>query len=343
MEVIKAETREGEGGEMDVAGQYAHVMMQAWDLTKDERYLEEAKRAARSLKGLGFRMFYQANATLFAAGGLLRLWKKTGDEEFLHLSYVALANVFNHMWLWECNYGYAQHYKTFFALFPLKDAPYTAVYEELEGFAALHDYLQNYHGEIPEWLRILGPEFIRNLLYKASFYYPPNLPAEVMTEQPKTGEIDPKLWIPLEDTYDGWEQAGQVGQEVYGAGLPFGVIPRHYWHIPGEKFLIYVNYPIKQFSTVEEGKASFHVVGDARFTCHLRLIPTGRASLPTFRVQIEGNGALETLQGRETEEGHIEFTIPGDSDVVVAWTARESKPRSAAKNKNTNGRKGKKK
>ena len=90
---------------------------------------------------LGFNLFYQTNITLFGAGALLRLWKETGDEYFLQQSYVNLASAFNQMWLWECNYGYAEHYKTFFALFPLKDAPYTAVYEELEGFAAFHDYL----------------------------------------------------------------------------------------------------------------------------------------------------------------------------------------------------------
>lgn len=327
LEVIKAETKDGEGGEADVPGLYAHVMLQAWELTKEDRYLEEAKKAARTLRGLGFNMFYQANETLFGAGALLRLWKQTGDKLFLDLSYLSLANIFNNIWLWECNYGYAKDYKTFFALFPLKDAPYTAVYEELEGFAALHEYLGNYEGKTPEWLNILVPEFIRNMLFKGSFYYPPNLPQEAMTEEPKTGELDPKLWIPLEDIYDGWEKAGQVGQEVYGAGMPFGVIPRNYWRVPGEDFMIYIEYPIKDFSTDEPGKATFFVQGDPRLSCRLRLMPTGRKSLPGFEVQAQLDGHAEKLQGSETEEGHFEYEVFGHHQVTVNWSTAKSNSR----------------
>jgi len=341
LEVQVPETKEGAGGETDVAGVYAHVMLQAYQLTKEERYLEEAKKAARTLKGLGFNLFYQANITLFGAGALLRLWKETGDEYFLKQSYVNLANAFNQMWLWECNYGYAEHYRTFFALFPLKDAPYTAVYEELEGFAAFHDYFLQYSGEMPEWMRVLIPEFLRNMLYKASFYYPPNLPKEVMTEEPKTGELDLKLWIPVEDVYDGWEMAGQVGQEVYGAGLPFGIIPRHYWSVPDENFMIYVDYPITEFSTVHEGKAMFRVLGDPRLYCRLRIMPNSRGKMPKIEVTTERNENTETLQARETPEGHIEYELFGDRTVIVHWNTGERKR--ANRNKNKNGRKGRKK
>jgi hypothetical protein len=337
LEIIKGETKEGEGGETDVAGLYTHLMLQAWELTKEERYLEEAKKAARSLQDLGFNMFYQANETLFGAGALLRLWKVTGDELFLNLSYVSLANIFHNMWLWESNYGYAEFYKTFFALFPLKEAPYTAVYEELEGFAAFHEYLYHYHGELPEWLNILIPEFLRNMLYKASFYYPPNLPEEALAEESRTGEIDPKLWIPLEDMYDGWEKAGQVGQEVYGAGLPFGLIPRQYWRVPDQNFMIYLDYPIKSFSTVHEGTAMFRVLGDPRLSCRIRIIPTGKKPLPEFEVTTERDESMETLQGHKTDEGHLEYEVFGGRNVTVQWKV-------AQKNSNgkqsKNGRKG---
>jgi hypothetical protein len=224
------------------------------------------------------------------------------------------------MWLWECNYGYAKDYKTFFALFPLKDAPYTAIYEELEGFAALHDYLAHYDGDAPEYIKILASEFIRNLLYKGSFYYPPNLPEEVLTAEPKTGEIDPKLWIPLEDIHDGWEKAGQVGQEVYGAGMPFGIVPRNYWRVPNEDFMIYIEYPIQDFSAEEKGKATFHVIGDPRLSCRMRIIPNGRKLLPEFEVQTQLQGHRERLKGRETEEGHIEYEVFGDHMVTVTWS-----------------------
>jgi len=34
LEMVKAETKPGEGGEKDVAGLYAHIMLQAWNLRK---------------------------------------------------------------------------------------------------------------------------------------------------------------------------------------------------------------------------------------------------------------------------------------------------------------------
>ena len=58
LEVVKAETLPNKGGEKDVAGAYAHIMLQAWDLTHKKLYLEEAGKAAKTLEGLGFELFY---------------------------------------------------------------------------------------------------------------------------------------------------------------------------------------------------------------------------------------------------------------------------------------------
>jgi hypothetical protein len=123
LEVVKAETKPGEGGEKDVAGIYAHVMLQAWELTKKKRYLNEAEKAAKTLQGLGFTLFYQANNTAFAAGAMLRLFKETKNELYLELSYLCLANIFKNVHLWECNYGYGKHFPSFFSLFPLLLTP----------------------------------------------------------------------------------------------------------------------------------------------------------------------------------------------------------------------------
>ncbi len=320
MEVIKAESKEGMGGENDVAGQYAHVMMQAWDLTKEDRYLEEAKKAARSLQGLGFNMMYQANSTIFSSGALLRLWKETGDELFLNLSYLSIANIFNNMWLWECNYGYAKDYSTFFALFPLKDAPYTAVYEEIEAVAAFHDYLSFLDDSAPDSLKILIPEFIRVLMYKGSFYYPPVLPDEMISQEPRTGEINKKLWIPLEDIHDGREQAGQVGQEIYGAGLPFSLVTRHYRSVKEKGILIYLDYPALNYKDDEKDQLSFDVFGDPRLSCRMRIMPIGKKSLPVLEVEAEMDKQKMILKSVVTEEGHLEYEVPGGHQVHVKWS-----------------------
>jgi hypothetical protein len=111
-----------------------------------------------------------------------------------------------------------------------------------------------------------------------------------------------------------------VGQEVYGAGMPFGIVARNYWRVTGEDFMIYVDYPIEDFSSKEMGKATFHVLGDPRLACRLRIMPYGRKSLPDFQVQADFQGKKETLKGYMTEEGHMEYELFGDHTVTVNWS-----------------------
>jgi hypothetical protein len=116
------------------------------------------------------------------------------------------------------------------------------------------------------------------------------------------------------------------------------MIPRHYYPVPDGKFMIYIDYPIKSFSTVHDRQAMFRVLGDPRLSCRLRIIPTGRKGLPTIKVTTEREDGNETLQGHETEEGHLEFTVSGDRNVTVHWEANGNKSRSGKKNSSTNGR-----
>ncbi|HEY1163735.1 MAG TPA: hypothetical protein VGE90_01180, partial [Chitinophaga sp.] len=323
LEVIKQETEPGKGGEKDVPGLYAHVMLQAWELTGEKRFLEEAKKAAKALQGTGFSMFYQANNTAFSAGAMLRLWKITKNKLYLDLSYLCLANLFKNVWLWECDYGYAKHYPTFFALFPLNNAPYTAVYEEQEGFAAFHDYLHHAEGvDILPAAILLITEFIRHMLNKAAYYYPPKLPKEILADKPKTGEVDPKLWIPLEDMYDGWTKPGEVGQEVYGAGLAFGVVPRHYHAVPGH-FMMYIDYPVIDFSIKKDNTVHFTVMGNEQGHCRLLLLPLDDKPLPAFTV----SGPQGELEGKQHPDGYMEYGATGGQQLTIRWkdkTARRT-------------------
>jgi hypothetical protein len=105
--------------------------------------------------------------------------------------------------------------------------------------------------------------------------------------------------------------------------------------------MIYIDYPTKSFSTVHESKAMFRVLGDQRLSCRMRIIPTGRKAPPKLEVMTERAGNTETLQGRETPEGHIEYEVLGDRNVTVQWETKARKSRATQKNKN--GRKGSKK
>jgi len=318
LEVVKAETQPGKGGEKDVPGLYAHVMLQAWELTGKKRYLAEAERSALKLKGLGFELFYQANNTSFSAGALLRLYKITKKEIYKDLSYLCLANIFRNVKLWDCNYGYGKNFPSFFALFPLNDAPYTAVYEEQEVFCAFHDYLKNAEGEeILPSVRLLLAEYIRFLVERAVYYYPTMLPKEMLSDEVKTGEVDPNLWIALEDMHDGWEKSGEVGQEVYGAGNAFGILPRHYMQVEEAGFMIYTDYPTYGFSPKKHRPATFRLAGDGRLACRLMLVKTGKDKLPDVTVSV--NKSKEKLQGKIVPGGHLEFEVAGNSEIHINW------------------------
>jgi hypothetical protein len=237
---------------------------------------------------------------------------------YLELSYQCLAGVFKNVRLWDCNYGYGKNFPSFFCLFPLNDAPYTAVYEEQEVFCALHDYLKHAQGvEILPSVSMLIAEYIRYLVDRAIYYYPPMLPKEMLSDDIKVGELDPSLWIALEDMHDGWEQSGQVGQEVYGAGNAFGILPRHYMRVPGENFMIFVDYPTASFTATKGKPISFSVLGDKRMTCRLSVIKMDQHELPDFKITVKGEA--DELKAQPTKEGHLQYTLNGDSKVHISW------------------------
>lgn len=318
LEVIKAETAEGKGGEKDVAGIYTHILLQAWELTGKKRYLQEAEKAAKTLKGKGFELFYQANNTAFSAGAMLRLWKATGNKTYLNLSYLCIANIMKNVQLWECQYGYAKDYLTFYAIFPLNDAPYTAAYEESEIFTAFNDYLQLAEGEeIMSSVKLMMSEFIRHMINRAHYYYPTMLPKEMLEENPKVGKLDPTLFIALEDLQDGWEKSGTVGQEVYGAGNAFGILPRHYIKIDGEDNMVYVDYPITHIVYENNKKLTFKIIGDARMDCKMMLIIGNKNKLSNYTVFAHTE---ETpLKGKRTIDNNIEFNVKGDQTITMVF------------------------
>ncbi|MGJ1411460.1 hypothetical protein ACR78Z_17485 [Sphingobacterium thalpophilum] len=317
LEALKAETSPGEGGEKDVPGSYAHVMLMAWQLTREKQYLNEAKKALKSLDGLVFDIFYQANNTAFAAGALAELYKETNEQHYLDLSYRCLAGIFKNCQLWDCNYGYGHHFPYFFSVFPLNDAPYTAAYEELEVFAALHHYLEvTKDMEIPASLKVLIPEFIKYALGRLAYYYPALLPKEMIAEKAKTGEVQKDLWIPLEDIHDGWEKSGEVGQEVYGAGLAFGIIPRQYIRTKNSDLILFVDYPV---STIRNGKntITFRIEGDPRLTSNIKVI---QLSARKRNLQVEQKTASSYQKVKATSPG--EFIVKGSGTIRIRWDDR---------------------
>lgn len=323
LEVLKEETEQGKGGEKDVPGAYAHLMIQVWQLTNEKRYFDEALKAAKKLDGLGFDIFYQANNTAFSAGALLRLYRETNDNLYLDISYMCIAAIIKNVQLWECDYGNAKYYPTFFAVYPLKDAPYTAAYEEQEVFAGIHAFLKEadqIDGILPS-VKLLLAECIKHIINKVAYYYPPMLDKSVIADKKdvKTGEIDPNLWIALEDLQDGWEKSGQVGQEVYGAGIAFGVVPRQYYKVEKGGFMIFTEYPATNFR-LNGTSISFFSRGDKRLTFRMTIVPVEKESkLKSISVMLGKTKEATKIKPSKNKK-LLEYSIPGGSYVKVMWT-----------------------
>ncbi|WP_341836494.1 hypothetical protein WJU16_01150 [Chitinophaga pollutisoli] len=314
LEVLKAETEPGKGGEHDVAGIYAHLMLLMYEISGEERYLEEAAAAGRSLENKGFSLFYQANVTAFGAKALLRLYLIKKEKVFLKTSLTALATIIRNTSLWDCDYGHGKQYPTFFMLFPLKDAPYAAVYEEIEVLSAMHDYLKMAkEAKLPEHITLLLSEFIRFMIHRCAFYFPPMVRKEMLVETPKTGEIETDTWIPIEDLQDGWNQSGTVGQEVYGAGVPFGIVSRHYKVLKKWNCSVFIDYPTEDAVKSLENGVEIAVTGHPAMFCRMRLLPHENASLPACRVAIGGT----EIKGKKQDDGSKEFSIPGKCVIAL--------------------------
>ena len=313
LEIIKKETAPGAGGENDVPGSYAHLMLLLFKLTNEKRYLNEAEKAAKKLEDLGLNILYQANNTAFTAGALLQLYKITHKKLYLDLSYICLTGLFKNIQLYDCRYGFGKNYSNFFSIFPLNDAPYTAAYEELEVYAALSEYMiQARHVEILPAIKTLLPEFIKYAVGRIAYYYPAMLPKEMLSKEVKTGEIQQDLWIPLEDLYNGWQQSGQVGQEVYGAGMPFGLVPRQYIKVDND-FLVFIDYPIVYHN--KRGKSiTIHLDGDIEMFCNLKIIKLGNVKINMKVFQDK-----QLLKATHESNKIHEYKILGKAVIKVQW------------------------
>ena len=313
LEVLRAEAREGAGGENDVCGLYVSVMLQAHEILSDDWYLEEAMEAAKRLRGLGFGISYQLNATGFAAEGLLRLYLLTGNQEYLDLSYLCLANVLDNSWLWDGRYGNAKSYPTFFGIFPLPDAPYLAAYEELEDSAKFREYLRLANDRVAPSIRLLLAEYCRYVLDRAWYYFPRNLPREALAEHTQSGHLSRELAVPVEDLHDGWSPSGTVGQEVYGAGIAPGLAVRHYSFIESLSCWLFCDYPAFELrKTLTRGATTLRlsIAGDKRGCCSVRIIP---ADMERHWSTYEARAGRTRIHGEYTAQGHLLFRVPGGS------------------------------
>jgi hypothetical protein len=215
--IITASRNEQGLGQTDVGGLYAYVMLQAYQLTDDVKFLHEAKAALAALKGVRFELAYQTNLTAWGAVACAKLWQLEKNPDYLGQSLTFVAGFLHNCELWDSQIEHARHYPNFFGVTCLHDAPYMAAYECFESFAAFEEYLEVGGSDIPPAVKLLLCEYRRFTPDRAWFFYPDALPeSAVARENIRNGHIDRNLSFPLEDIYGDGQLAGQVGQEIYG-------------------------------------------------------------------------------------------------------------------------------
>jgi hypothetical protein len=77
--VITEARGDTELGQTDVGGIYAYVMLVAFELTDDPKFLLEARKAIDAAQGMRFELNYQANLTAWGAAACMRLWRITNE------------------------------------------------------------------------------------------------------------------------------------------------------------------------------------------------------------------------------------------------------------------------
>jgi hypothetical protein len=313
---VIVEARDDTGlGQTDVGGIFAYVMLVAFELTEDPKYLAEARKAIDAAEGMRFELNYQANLTAWGAAACMRLWRITNQERYLLQSYVYLASFFHNCVLWTSKIGDSATYPTFLAVSALHDGPYMALYECFDSFAAFERYLKDGGPDLDPAALLIVSDFCKFALDRAWYYYPDALPAEMLSDKPRNGHIDRKLSFPVEDLYVGGDKAGQVGQEIYGAGAAFVFASRVFHHVEGAPFDLSCNAFLLASDRTSDRSLSFHLGGDPAGTANLVLLGNGKASTSGVTVTSDPGGEIRS----RTRSGHREFVIPANARVHLRW------------------------
>ncbi|QDX25084.1 hypothetical protein FPZ54_02955 [Sphingomonas suaedae] len=303
-------------GQTDVGGMYAWVMLQAYELSREERFLHEAQAAIDAARGMRFSLNYQANLTAWGAAACMRLWRITNVERYRLQSYVYLASFFHNSAIWESEIDNARYYRNFLGVTCLQDAPYMAIYECFDSFAAFEYYLRDSGPELEPAARMLISEYCKYALDRAWFYYPDALPKQMLADDIRNGHIDCDLSFPLEDLYVGGEPAGQVGQEIYGAGAALVFATRSFHIVDDAPFRLFCDHFILSHERTNSRALSISLDGGENCTAMLSLVRNGRAALPSVTVRTAGG---DVLRPRHSKADRIDYIVPASGRLLLGW------------------------
>ena len=314
---VIVEARNDDGlGQTDVGGLYAYVMLQAHELTGKARYLKEARAAIDAARGMRFELNYQANLTAWGASACVRLWRITNNIYYLRQSYVYLASFFHNCAIWESQIKFAKHYSNFLGVTCLHDGPYMALYECFDSVAALERYMKDSGPDLDAAARLLVSEYCKYALHRAWFYYPDALPKGALATDIRNGTIDPKLSFPLEDLYHDGQPAGQVGQEIYGAGAAFVFATRSFHTVDGAPFRLFCDHFLSGSERNNESSLSFRLDGGDGREAGLSLVRLEGQQLPSLQIVTDGGARMRP---HHRSKDRLDYRIPANGRVTVSW------------------------
>jgi len=316
---VITEAAEADGrGQTDVGGVYAWVMLQAYELTDDKRFLDEARAAIDAAMGLRFNVNYQANLTAWGAAACMRLWRITNRDVYLEQSYVYLGSFFHNCEIWESQLERAAHYSNFLGATCLQDAPYMAIYECFDSYAAFERYLDDSGPDLEPAARMLIGEYCKYALYRAWYYYPDALPPDIISPKQRdaNGHVDRNLSFPLEDLYPDGQLAGQVGQEVYGAGAAFIFATRAFHPVEGAPFRIYCDLFVRSMERTSDRSVTLTLDGGETCSAGLSVIRLKRHTLTKLRVTtVDG----DVLRAHAASDDRVDYRVPASGRLVLTW------------------------
>jgi hypothetical protein len=305
-------------GQTDVVGIYAYVMLQAFELTDSSRFLDEARKAVEAMKGMRFNLNYQANLTAWGAVACMRLWRIERRQEYLEQSYVYLASFFHNSAMWESDIGWAKCYPNFMGVTALHDAPYLAMFECYDSFVAFEEYLETSGPEMSRAVQTLLSEYCRYALHQNWFFYPDALPPEAISPKQRepNGVVKRSLSFPLEDLYVDGQQAGQVGQEVYGAGAAFIYASRAFHPVTEAPFSLFCDQFLVRSTRPTERHINFQIDGAEARMAKLMVLRSGNRKLPRFTLT---NVRGERIRAAYRKPDEIEYLVPATDEYSLRW------------------------
>lgn len=306
-------------GQTDVGGIYAYVMLLCHELTREDRFLDEARAAIDAAVGMRFNLEYQANLTAWGAAACIRLWRITNEDTYLAQSYVYLASFFHNCMIWQSGVGHAVHYPTFLGATALHDAPYMAIYECFDSFTAFGEYLADSGPDLEPAVRMLVGDYCRHALNRAWFYYPDQLPKEALAGPPhQSGVVNRKLSFPLEDLYGNGQPAGRVGQEIYGCGAAMVFASRSHHAIEDAPFILACDIFVRAIERTGDHALTVLLDGGEGCRATVSLLRRKRRRLPRMKLSVVDGDAIRP---REESDDRIDFTVPASGRLVLSWSA----------------------